>query len=91
MTTMHTAFGKVRTGSHRRFITVVAHTFAEPRVHSRSDTRATLETRLRREGFFREVETGLFVKREPGRIIDGIPTPGARLAAAEIIDTRGAS
>lgn len=87
MTTLHTTFGKVRTGSHRRFVAVVKHGPHEPRIHARSDKRATLETRLRREGFSIESATGLFVKHEAARIIEGVPTPGRLLAAAEIVDT----
>jgi hypothetical protein len=88
MTTLHTAFGKVRTGSTRRFIAVAKHGAAEPRVHARSDSRATLETRLRREGFSIETATGMFVKHEPARIVAGVPTPGRLIAAVEIVEAR---
>jgi hypothetical protein len=86
VTTLSTAFGKVRTGSHRRFIAVAKHGAERPVIHARSDSRSTLETRLRREGFSVEKATGLFVIHERATIIDGVPTPGKLLAAVEIVE-----
>jgi hypothetical protein len=82
MTTLTTTFGKVRTGSTRRFVAVVKRGPDEPQIHARSDKRATLETRLRREGFLPEVATGLFVRREPGRFVGAVDT----LAVVQIVD-----
>jgi hypothetical protein len=88
MTTLSTSFGKVRTGSTRRFIAVAKRGAEKPRVHARSDSRTTLETRLRREGFSVEAATGMFVKHEPARIVAGVPTPGRLIAAVEIVEAR---
>ena len=88
MTTLHTAFGKVRTGSTRPFIAVIAVPGETPRIHARAETRATLEKRLRREGFSIELSTGLFVKHARATVEAGVPTPGARLAAVEIVEGR---
>lgn len=86
MTTLHTAFGKVRTGSTRPFIAVIARPHQKTRVHARAETRVALEKRLRREGFSLEHSTGLFVMHERATVEAGILTPGARLATIEIVE-----